>query len=282
MDLSPISDGDVRAVARYLHLNLNRRVSEPAWAGVITADWSGIAPNHGFFLSSNGVVVGACLAIYSTRSVEGTTERICNLGALCVDPDYRVHVLRLLRAILKQQGYTFTDLSPSGNVVALNERLGFQHLDTTTALVPNVPVPRFGRGVRVVSDGDKIEASLDGVPLRIFRDHRAAAAAKHALLVAEGEQCYVMYRRTSRKRLPLFAAILYVSDREAFSRLSGGLFPHLLRHGAVATLAELRIVGAKPPRSRLLQHSRPKMFKSTRLNAESIDYLYSELTSLAW
>ena len=45
-----------------------------------------------------------------------------------------------------QDGYHFTDLSPSGNVVALNERLSFRFLDTTTALVPNLPWPsRPGR-----------------------------------------------------------------------------------------------------------------------------------------
>ena len=41
----------------------------------------------------------------------------------------------------RQDGYHFTDLSPSGNVVALNRRLGFTQLDTATALVPNLPWP---------------------------------------------------------------------------------------------------------------------------------------------
>lgn len=270
------------AVARYLHLNLNRRVPVSAWAKAMREDWEGIAPNHGFFLTSNGVVVGACLAIYSTRTVGGTTERFCNLGALCVDPDFRVHVLRLLRAALKQRDYTFTDLSPSGNVIALDERLGFQHLDTTTAIVMNLPITLSARRIRAVTDPDLIASRLGGEPLRVLQGHRTATAAHHVLLTRGSDQCYVIYRRTSRKRLPLFASILYVSDREAFARLSGGLFPHLLRRGAVATFAELRIVGSQPAHSTLLENPRPKMYKSARLGPESIDYLYSELTSLAW
>ena len=50
-----------------------------------------------------------------------------------------MHSLRLLRELLRQKGYVFTDLSPSGNVPAMNERLGFRHLDVSTRLVVNRP-----------------------------------------------------------------------------------------------------------------------------------------------
>ena len=58
--------------------------------------------------------------------IDGRVERFCNLGAWCVLPEHRFHALRLLKALLAQDGYHFTDLSPSGNVVGLNERLGFR------------------------------------------------------------------------------------------------------------------------------------------------------------
>ncbi len=50
---------------------------------------------------------------------------VCNVAALCVRDDLRAHTVRLVRALLKQREYSFTDLSPSGNVVAMDERLGF-------------------------------------------------------------------------------------------------------------------------------------------------------------
>lgn len=282
-DLAPITGADFHRVARYLNLNLNRSVPVSAWVRAMQDSWGQTAPNSGYFLSSHGVVVGACLAFYSERIVDGETEHFCNLGALCVDPDSRLHVLRLLRAVLSQPGYTFTDLSPSGNVVALNERLGFKYLDTTTALVVNAQLARRPRGSYVIADRAEIERRLQGDALRVFMDHKDAAAARHALLVDGPGHCYVVFRKVRRKRLPVFSSILYVSDQSVFARSSGALFAHMLfRHGALATLAELRVVGERPSRSILLETSRPKMYKSARLGPENIDYLYSELTSLAW
>ena len=111
-------------------------------------------------------VVGAQLAFYSERSIDGRRERFCNLGAWCVLPEYRFHSLRLLKAALGQQGYHFTDLSPSGNVVDINSRLEFRFLDTTTILVPNLPWPsRPGRSV-ISSDPALIERTLTGRDLR--------------------------------------------------------------------------------------------------------------------
>lgn len=280
--VEPIRSEDIDAVAKYLNAQLNDRVPVADWARVIGEDWHRVAPNHGFLLRSGDRVVGACLAIYSTRVIDGVDEGICNLGALCVDEDFRVHVVRLLRSVLKQDGWTFTDLSPSGNVIALNERLGFQYLDTATAVVPGLPIPHIRRRIRVITDPEQIESRLEGAARTILREHRNAAAAHHVLLTCGEDQCYLIYRRTSRKRLPVFASILYVSDQAAFARLADGLPGHLLRHGVLASFAELRIVGTTPPRSTHLKQPRPKMYKSTHLGPENIDYLYSELTSLAW
>ena len=56
----------------------------------------------------------------------------------------------------------------------------------------------------------------------------------------------------------------------------------MTRHGIVATLVERRIAGGRPARGMLLKTSRPKMFKSETLDPDKIDYMYSELTCLAW
>jgi hypothetical protein len=249
----------------------------------MTPPWAGAAPNHGFFLAEGGEVVGAGLAFYSERNVDGRVERFCNLGAFCVEPNHRAQGLRLLRALLGQPGFHFTDLSPSGNVVALNERLGFKHLDTTTALIPNARVPAMGNRSRLVTSPSEIEGALSGSELRVYQDHRGACAVRHILILVGQEQCYVIARKDRRKGLPLFASILYASDPAVLSRSWGTLSRHLLVHfGAVATLAELRVVGSAPRFSVLLKSPRPKMFRSKTLGAESIDNLYSELTCVAW
>ena len=175
VELSPIGDGQVDQVAEFLHRELNPRVAAKAWAKGIGVQWVPDAPNHGFMLVEDGTVVGANIAFYSEREINGLRERFCNLGALCVTDSRRAHAIRLVRAILRQPGYHFTDFSPSGNVIELNRRLGFRSLDNSTALQinwPVVPKPSVG----LITDEVEIEHRLSGRDLQIFRDHRGSAA----------------------------------------------------------------------------------------------------------
>ena len=80
--------------------------------------WKVERPTTASCSSTDDAVVGAYLAFYSERTIDGRAERFCNLGAWCVLPEHRFHSLRLLKALLAQDGYHFTDLSPSGNVRA--------------------------------------------------------------------------------------------------------------------------------------------------------------------
>ncbi|WP_224748851.1 hypothetical protein [Nocardioides hwasunensis] len=278
--LVPITGADVPEVAAYLNRALNPRLSPDQWARAMVPTWSVDAPNHGFHLRDEGEVVGVALAFYADRTVAGRTRRVCNLGAWCVDEAYQAQGLRLLRALLGQRDHHFTDLSPSGNVVALNERLKFRHLDTTTALVPNFAVP--SRGVRVVTDPDQIAGRLVGKQRRIFDDHRGAAAARHVVLDVGGRSLYVIHRKDRRKGLPVFASLLHVSEPELLPRAWPRLSSHLLRQGALVTLVEERVAGWTPPGARVLARPRPKMFRGDDLVAEDVDYLYSELTCVAW
>jgi hypothetical protein len=270
-------------VAEFLHTELNARVTAASWASAITPPWAVDPPNHGFLLRVGERVVGAYLAFYSERTIDGRPEQFCNLAAWCVLEKYRSHSVRLLRALVAQQGYHFTDLSPSGSVVPLNTRLKFSHLDVATSLVPNLPWPLWSRRTRIISERREIERTLRGRDLEIYRDHARAAVARHVVVVKGGEMCYVMFRRDRRKNLPLFASILYVGNPELFPTVGRYVFRHLLvRHGIPATLAELRVVGYRPTPSIVLKSPRPKMYRSAGLRPDQIDYLYSELTCVAW
>jgi hypothetical protein len=280
--LSPITQADVPAVARFLHENLNDRVDTDAWASALAVPWAVAAPNHGYFLRNDGEVVGAYLAYYSDRTIDGRLERFCNLGAWCVSDDHRAQGLRLLTSLLRQPGYHFTDFSPSGNVVPLNRKLGYVDLDTTTTLLPNIPWPA-PRGTLITDDPGALESSLSVGERKIYDDHRTTSAARHLLLLRGDESCYVVFRKDSRKRVRAFASILYVGNKPLFQRMVRPLGSHLLlRHGAFATLLESRVVGGAPQGAIRLSRARPKMFKSETLTADQIDYLYSELTCLEW
>jgi hypothetical protein len=279
--MRPIVDADVRrSAAEFLHAHLNSRVSAADWAASLDVPWEVDRPDAGLVLLDGDRVVGAHLAFYSERVIAGRRERFCSLGAWCVLPEYRFHGLRLLKALLAQDGYHFTDLSPSPAVAALNRRLGFRDLDTTTALELNLPWP--GRGT-ISSDPARIERTLTGRELELYRDHKAAPVARHLVLQRGDEWCYVMFRKDRRKRLPLFATILYVSHPRLFRAMARPLARHLLvRHGAFATLLEAHVVAHRPWPSVELPTPRPRMFRSPSLDAADIDYLYSELTCMRW
>ncbi len=279
--LAPICGDDVAEVAAFLHEHLNSRVSAEKWSAMIVPPWPCDAPNHGFLLRTDVGLVGVHLAFYSTRLVRGREQLFCNLGAWCVLEPYRVHGLRLLRALLAQRAYTFTDLSPSGKVIEVNRRLRFRELDTATALVPNLPWPLLSRA-RISCDPAVLRRTLTGLDRDIHEDHAKSIAVRHLLLQVGGEHCYVMVRRDSRRGLPVFASVLHVGNPTLFARHDRVVYRHLLRHGALATLAELRVVGRRPVLSRMLAAPRPKMFLSTALGSDDIDYLYSELSCVAW
>ncbi|MHC3000555.1 GNAT family N-acetyltransferase [Microbacterium sp. HJ5] len=282
VELNPITTADLPAVARFMHENLNASVSTDAWITALRVPWTVSAPNHGYFLSSDGEVAGAYLAYYSERTIDGKPVQFCNLGAWCVHDSHRAQGLRLLMSLLRQSGYHFTDFSPSGNVVPLNRKLGFIDLDTTTRLLVNLPWPTRG-GARISSAPAEIESVLVGPERRIYEDHRATSAARHLLLLSGDESCYVVFRRDSRKGIRAFASMLYVGNKPLFQRMIRPVGSHLLlQHGVAATLLESRVVGEAPRGSIALTRSRPKMYKSDALTPDQIDYLYSELTCLEW
>jgi len=283
VQVAPVGDGDVDRVGAFLHTHLNERVPAEQWVRALDVPWEVEQPNAGFMLLDGESLVGVQLAFYSERWIDGRRERFCNLGAWCVLPEHRLHSLRLLRAALDQEGYHFTDLSPSGNVPAINERLGFERLDTATALVPNLPWPTLPGRVRITSDPREIERTLRGPQLDLYRDHRDAPAARHAVLTRGNEWCYVVFRKDRRKGLPLFASVLHVSNPELFRSLSRRFARHVLvHHHALATLAEERVLGHRLSPSVRLRTPRQKMFRSPDLRADQIDYLYSELVCVPW
>ena len=296
--LRPILEEDLTDVGRFLHEHLDDRLSAEDWAAAARVPWDVDAPNLGYQLAVGDRVVGVQLAFYSTRthstshhstphhstpSAGEQVERICNVGAWCVEEAYRAHGLRLLRALLAQRGYTFTDLSPSGNVVALNERLGFRRVDTPTSLTPALPwAPR--RGTRVSSDPRVIERTLHGRDLEVYRDHRHTAAARHVVLMCGDDYCYVLLRRDARKGVRCFGTILHASNPDLLRSALRPLAAHLLmRHGVAAVLVEDRIAGGRPRGGVVLRRlQRPKMARGQDLSPDRIDYLYSELTCVAW
>ena len=281
--LRPIGDDDIGLVADFLEATMDAGVTADGWAAAMRPPWSTEQPNHGFMLLDHDRVVGAYLAIYADREIGGRTERFCNLAAWSVVEEHRVHSLRLLRAILKQRDYHMTDFSPSGNVVPLNERLGFSFLDNTTALVPCLPTLGASDTISVIADDAELAEVLTGDERRIHLDHRGTVAQQVALKTGD-RTCLIVFRRERWKRLPLFVTMLFASDPELFVLGARRLGAHLLRHHrAVGMMVEQRLLGGARPRSSFsIPPPRARMYRSKSIDPGKIDYLYSELASVAW
>jgi len=275
----PIAGDDAASVGAFLTQNLNPSVSQESWLALMNPPWAFRGPNHGFALVVGEQVVGAYLAVYSERA----GQPVCNLAAFCVLEEYRAHSLLLVRALLRQKGFAFTDFSPSGNVVAMNARLGFTSLDVRTWLVANIPGP-LPRGLAVTRLTDERAEALGEADRAVYRDHRRAAAARHLLVTSGDSYAYLMFRRDRRKQIRRFATPLFAGgDRELLRRAWRGVSGHLLtRDGLLFTLAEPRVLGFVPPNAVVLSSPRPRMVKAPDPAPLSADYLYSEFTLVEW
>lgn len=282
-ELAPITAPEAESAAAFLHAELNSGVSTAAWTALLRPPWPGAGPDSGVLLRDGDRVVGVYAAVRSVRDVGGTAVPQCNLAAFCVLEEHRMHSVRMIRALLRQRDVQFTDLSPSGNVIAMNERLGFTRLDTATRLVLNVPA-RAPRGIRLSNAPDVLDAVLQGGDARIHQDHRDAAAARH-LLVRRGDRyAYLVYRAHRMKRLRLFALPLYAGgDRALLEAAWGAVRAHLLRHDRLPfTLVERRLLGFTRGIGRPLRSPRARMVRGAGLDPADIDYLYSELALVEW
>ena len=178
--LRPITDADV-AGGRRVPARAPQRPTFPphAWARALDLPWDVERPNSGFMLLEGERVVGANIAFYSSgRSTAASSgSAISARGASC--EEHRFHSLRLVKALLAQDGYHFTDLSPSGNVVGRQREARLlrtwtrRRRSSRTCRGPrcraasiSAPTPRV------------IERTLSGRDLEIYRDHAATAAAR--------------------------------------------------------------------------------------------------------
>lgn len=279
VQVNPIGERDLPRVAEFLHAEFPHepRESQSTWLRALYSPWGNEQPNWGFMATDGDAVVGVYVAHYSTQEIDGRPERFCNLGVWHVLSEYRVQSLPMVRAMLGQEGYHFTDLTPAENVVALNARLGFERLDTRGFIVPCLPWPSWPGGADLTSDPGRIEQLLQGADLQRFRDHRAAGGLRHVVIEAGGRCCYLVLRPDRHRSLPVLT-LLYASDPELLRRHAARFARHLLlRLRALAYIAELRLIHFRPRLAVALSEPQVRMFRSDRLRPEDVTYLYSEM-----
>jgi len=277
-ELLPVTDADLGEFCVFLNRHLDPGKTPDQFRFAFQQDWGMAQPNHGFVVRKEGEIVGAIGAIYASRVINGQSRRFCNITSWCVLEAYRSQSMRLPMAVCSQEGFSFTDLSPTEVVAKSLQFLKFKPLDSDRELIFNVPFP--APGIHLEQDPERIAALLPEPWAQVDRDHRHIPWLQRVALAGPDGVCYVVFKRQSFKGLPS-AEVLAVSDGRQFLRGFGRFAAHvLLHHGMVSTRVESRFLPARPPLSRRLSGYRQKMFRSDLLQAADIDNLYSEIMAL--
>jgi len=277
-ELAPITDADLAEYCEFLQRNLNPDISAESFQAAFRQRWGMEKPNHGFLIRDGGELVGGIGAIYALRRINGKPERFCNITSWCVLEKYRAQSMRLAMAVVSQEGFHFTDLTPTEVVEKSLQFLKFRPLDGSRTLLTNIPAPA-ARG-QVITDPQRIVEALPPELGAVYADHKGFPWLQQAALGKPGSYCHVIFKRKTVKGLPS-AEIVALSDGELFLRYRWAFGCHLLRnHGMVTTRVESRLLPKCPTLAKELHGYRNKMFRSATLEAKDIDNLYSELVVL--
>lgn len=274
--------GDFERIYPLLQSFENSTISKDLWRKLFVSPWKAPEDFCGYMLLKDGEVKGFLGLIFSHRILNGKTEKLCNMTSWIVNEECRGQSLLMLMEVLKLRDYTLTNFTASPTVATILSKLGFR--DFRIDQVVLLPVPYIawpGRRPRCVFDLQEIRSRLSGQNLRIFEDHQGLDC-QHLLLCSDDGDCYVVLKKTRRKRLN-FAKVHYLSNpsvfREGMKRLTAQI---CLRLGVFGVMVDERYVeGSLLRAAAKYPHQRKGYFKSDSIVDENlIDTIYSELVIL--
>lgn len=233
--------------------------------------------HFGYVLLVDGQPAGLLGALFSRRQINGQEVRFCNLHNWYVQPEHRASSLLLMRPILALRDCVITDLSASGEVVAISERLGFTRLDRTIRLLP--PLPWQGSSATLVdltAEPDRAPELLTAAEQTIFRDHQNIDC-QHLVVLSDQGSCYLVASRNPSRWLP-HTLVHYLSNPAVFARQHAFIRAQLLRSGGrYVAVNRPHLAGETIPCS-FSADSNQRLVRGSAAAPEAIDSLYSELT----
>jgi hypothetical protein len=228
-------------------------------------------------LRAEGKIVGGIGAYYAQRIIKGQAQRVCNITSWCVLDEFRKQSMRLAMTVIGQEGYHFTDFSPTSVVGGVLRFLKFRPLDDRQAVIFNLP--RWSFRCQLLTRPTDIENALLGEALRAYQDHAEFPWLRHVLVGTPNRWCHIIYKRTGYKALPS-AQILYISDAEIFERCYARLAGHFFVRGLATCHVECRFLARTPWPAIVRSGFNAKVYLSNSLSDNDIDYLYSETMAL--
>ncbi|MBF0626197.1 MAG: hypothetical protein HQL82_15500 [Magnetococcales bacterium] len=280
LEIRPVTDADLTAVAELLHQRFNRSIAPRDWSTLFRGHWDPTPPHHGMMLVRERRILGVIGTLHSHREIDGHPWRQCNLHSWFVEDDHRNGSLPLLMAATADPQVLHFVLTPNDASFKAFRFLKFQPLETRLLVWPNLPWPGGSRA-RGVSD-----PGADGLPpaaARIIRDHARAPGLHHVLWQADGTTIHAAWRRTTWRGWSC-AQLLHLEPAPLPPRFLCPLLRRLLGARVAFTLTDGRFLQGFPFATRVVERALPTLFRLPRggpdLPRARIGNLYSELALL--
>lgn len=255
----------------------SKKITYSIWARIFENPWRHEDEVPAYMMLEGEEIVGIIGLIYGHRLINGKEVKTCNLTSWIVKPEHRNESLLLVMAILRLKGYTLLNLTPSKNVRTLFQKIGFDKADTQEILF--LPIPNFKK-VKSTSELVKNVDGLNDNDKKIYLDHKDYGA-KFLLSYDETEYCLVVYTKRTKKGIP-FNHIHYISNYNFFRKHYKKIIFDIFRKScACLTMIDSRMLKNENYSGSIrVNYLFPKYFKSSQLELDEIDSLYSEFVLL--
>ena len=275
----PANAGDVDAICRLLHEQMNRKLSSDRWRRLMTYSWLPDKPDLGRVAVVDGRVVGYVGMVHADRQLDGARHRVVNICAWYLDKAFRGLGLglELMRSATADPQVTYTNLTSSSRTLKLLDRVGFRVLDRERRLWTVVDSPtRLG----IEQDEAQILRKCDGVEADLLRDH-AGLPIRPILIEEDNEICLAVFSVKQKYDDETYFDLLHLSNPKFFTARAQMIADCLLPRDRRAVLAaDTRLLMGPPHGGTIQPMPVPRYFKSSRLAPGAIDNMYSELQLL--
>jgi GNAT superfamily N-acetyltransferase len=279
--IRPAREADVDAMVALLHGQMNRKIAPERWRRLFSYPWLEPKPDLGRVAVEGERVVGYVGMVYADRDIDGRRERIVNICAWFLDKDFRGRGLgrALMAAATADETASYTILTSSSKTRKVLDAVGYRELDTERRVWRRQGTAP-GRAIALVEDSARIMAEVDAPSRRLLRDH-AGMPVRPMAIGAGGRICLLVFSIKLKGDDVAYWDVLHVSDRALFSAHAQDLADTILPENEKAVLAaDLRFVDPSAHDGEREPFAVPRFFKTTRLRAEEIDNLYSEIQLL--
>ncbi|HWS93091.1 MAG TPA: GNAT family N-acetyltransferase [Mycobacterium sp.] len=278
----PITPADTAEICDLLEHGFG--IAADDWRPLYTTNWLADNPTRGFVVTDGGRIVGHVGTIYSQREINGKTGIVCNFSGFYIAPGYRGRGLgaTLIAAAVRDEGITYTTLTPAPVTQRVVEGLGFAILERHLLLFPpGLNAKTLWRSrVDIDVNARTVGASLGQAERRIYDDH-APYDCLHMTARDAGGTAYLVVKRFVRRvrsaPIPL-SQILYCSAPDVLARNLERIKLAIMWQQKSFGIAMNERLFPKAPRA--IRRENIAQYRSPVFTPNELDLLYSEFVLL--